>query len=274
MIIKSLARKHPSFGQLIEYMKKETEIEGFTYNCWRDGTDSKAVEEEFLENYQHLPKRKNGNALYHEIIALPENLNIPEDRQRAILRDLVGQYVQQRATNQMVYGQIHTDTDYLHCHLMISANAVGSAKRERLTKKRFSEIKKELERYKLEKYGEYFPEQVFDPESPNRSKESHREHAFKTRTGEPSRKESIKTIAERLLFGSSTEPEFSKALMEHNLELYRRGKNQTPGIIDLSSGKRYRLKTLGLDTALNKFKRDQELKSIRELERQVERDLQ
>ena len=273
MIIKSLTRKQPSFSQLIEYMDKETEIEGFTYNCWNDGLDPEVVEQEFLENYQHLPKRKNGNALYHEIIALPRNSDIPRDQRRAILRDLVDQYVQQRAVNQMVYGQIHTDTDYLHCHLMISANSIGSAKRERLTKKRFSEIKKELERYKLEKYGEYFPEQVFNPKSPNRSQESHREYELKHRTGKPSQKEQIKAIAEKLIAGSSNESKFSKALEGHNLKFYRRGKNLTPGIVDLSSGKRYRLKTLGLDITTKRLERSCELKNCRSLEKKVEQDL-
>jgi len=50
----------------------------------------------------------------------------------------------------MVYGTLHDDhDDHLHYHLMISANAVGDSKRNRMTKAQFGRVKKDLEMQEL-----------------------------------------------------------------------------------------------------------------------------
>ena len=76
-----------------------------------------------------LPKRANGNYLYHECVVLGECPDVSQAKQERILLDLVEQYVKLRAPDQMVYGRMHMDTDYLHFHLCISSNSVRGKQR-------------------------------------------------------------------------------------------------------------------------------------------------
>ena len=66
MILKSLSRKTPSFGQLAGYMsetgymntdKSDQRFEVF-HNCFAQSADDIAAE--FYENSQYLKQRKNG----------------------------------------------------------------------------------------------------------------------------------------------------------------------------------------------------------------------
>ena len=126
---------------------------------------------------------------------------------------------------------------------------------------------------KLEKYGDVFPERVFTQALKSHAKTNNREYELKQRTGNLSHKEEVIRIIERSIQRSNTEQELVTILRQAGFEFYRRGKSQTPGIIDQGSGKRYRLKTLRLDRALEKFERMEELEKLRKIELTVERDL-
>ncbi len=156
---------------------------------------------------------------------------------------------------------------------MISSNAIGSKLRTRISKNQFDSIKRELETYKLEKFSDHFPEKIFDTEQKSVQKTKHREYKLKQRTGNESRKDTIKNIIESCILHSNTEADFAKILKTQGLEFYRRGKSQTPGVIDISSGKRYRLKTLGLDKLILKFDRAEELEKLKIRQNSVKRDL-
>ena len=72
MIIKSLSRKKPTFFQLYDYMLEGADDKDFIISKNLYQTNSrKEVLKQFTKNYEFLPKRKNGNSLYHEIISLP-----------------------------------------------------------------------------------------------------------------------------------------------------------------------------------------------------------
>jgi len=47
---------------------------------------------------------------------------------------------------------VHLDTGYPHVHLCISANALSSGRRERLSKAEFAMIREETERIMAERY--------------------------------------------------------------------------------------------------------------------------
>ena len=245
MIIKSLSRKTASFAQLVDYMNQGALNDGFTINCWADGSNPEAVVEEFRQNAQHLDTRSNGNYLYHEIIALPKKVVIPASEQIKILRNLVAQYIRLRAPENLVYGQIHTDTDYIHAHLMISSNALDSKRRTRLSKADFLEVQRSLENYKLEHYGDLFPEQLFI--KPSKEAIKHREFEFKKRTQYPSRNDQVRNIVGKVLASSGTLNEVKTQLADKGFELYHRGKYY--GVKDANSRK-FRLKTLGLTEEL------------------------
>ncbi|WP_330177977.1 hypothetical protein [Candidatus Vondammii sp. HM_W22] len=71
MIIKSMSRKKPSFGQLIEYMS-DIDKSDEQYNVYQNTYSRKQddIEQEFLSNAAYVARRKNGNYLYHGILSI------------------------------------------------------------------------------------------------------------------------------------------------------------------------------------------------------------
>lgn len=259
MIIKSMRRKTPSFTQLIGYFHKthyDRSAPVFSHNLYDSNTPENAADE-FEHNATFLPKRANGNYLYHEIIALEDHPEISRPKQERILLDLVRRYIAIRAPKQLVYGRMHLDK-HLHFHLCISANAARGKQRLWLSKSRFANIQSELERYKLEKYPELGNRELYArPERSNQFQtaafdrkffhKKQREFEYSRRTGERSRKEALRELLLPIFAQAVSFQSLRQELIAHQISLYQRGK--TRGLVDDRSGKRYRLKTLGLDFA-------------------------
>ncbi len=245
MIIKSMARKQPSFDQLVDYLgyfHKRKSAFGLTHNLYASGEDRAAMVQEFEENYRYLPPRKNGNALYHEVIALDPNTKMHKRKQIKALRDLARQYLAKRAPEQLAYGVIHTDTPYLHMHLVISSNSVKSQKRARLAKKEFAAVQREVEAYKIEHYPELGDEKYYAKKT-TRARRTNREQQAEQRTQKPSHKQVMAEKLAKVLRAAKDRATLAAGLAEHDLTLYTRGKSvgvQTKG------GRRYRFATLGL----------------------------
>lgn len=281
MIIKSMARKDASFHQLVAYFHKE-EGRGedlrkgdtalsFARNLYFGSDNPDAAIKAFEANYQYLPKRRNGNALYHEIIVLEQEAGVAQSRQAEILLDLAERYCAQRCPDQLVYGRIHQGGetlkpaqkakttaqkpkgDYQHIHLMISANAVRSKRRVRLPKARFAEIQRELEAYKLENFPELSQLKLYNRDANDRTnaKTRNREQEAVARTGLPSKKQ---MMAERIgahIAAAQSVDDLTRRLTSDGLELYQRGK--MIGVEELVTGRRHRLKTLGAADAFQKL---------------------
>ena len=83
MIIKSMSRKEPSFGQLATYMTSEKSDSRYDihHHCYARNTDD--IISEFTTNSELLQKRKNGNYLYHDIISI----SVDETTDRTILKE-------------------------------------------------------------------------------------------------------------------------------------------------------------------------------------------
>lgn len=264
MIIKSMARKTPSFGQLVQYFHKDQyhrKAPTFSHNMWEtDNTDNIAAE--FEENATFLPKRANGNYLYHECIVLGHHPEVSTAKQMRILLDLVRQYVSLRAPDQMVYGRMHLDTNYYHFHLCISANTVRGKQRRWLSKSAFDNIQRQMEKYKLEKYPELGSEKYYDhdarrekwakakAEREDKAKLSRQEYELKKRTGKPSQKEQDRIAILDVFETALSELELTHRLAQLGFETYTRGKAE--GVMRTDTGRKYRLKTLGLDDAMQK----------------------
>ena len=248
-----MSRKKEDFGKLFDYMEKEAEP-NFRVSRNLYDLEKEQVLRAYRKNFEYLPKRKNGNAYYHEIISLEKNDKIPKERQKQILYDLANRYLEKRAERQLCYGVIHNDKEHLHCHLMVSSNEKYSRERNFLYKKEFCKIQREIEQYRLEKYPELETKRLFNQEkkrSLQSSKSRDREYRQKLRTGRESRAERVKSKAGEALALSYTEKDFKEKLRLAGLEFYRRG--NTSGVIDLQAQKegkqkcKYRLKRLGLD---------------------------
>ena len=266
MIIKSMARKSPSFSQLISYFHKENfwkKAPTYSHNMW-ETTDPDRVADEFDKNATFLPKRANGNYLYHECIVLGHHPEVSTAKQERILLDLVKQYVALRCPDQMVYGRMHLDTDYYHFHLCISANVVRGKQRRWLSRSAFDQIQREMEKYKISKYPELGTEKYYDHDAKKKRREkamaerdeqaklSRNEYELKKRTGKLSQKEQDRIAILKIFQSALSELELTHKLAQIGFEGYSRG--NTEGVVKTATGRKYRLKTLGLEAELQKAK--------------------
>ena len=272
MIIKSMARKSPSFGQLINYFHKEAfwkKAPTYSHNMWETHSPDR-IAEEFEQNATFLPKRSNGNYLYHECIALGHHPDVSTAKQERILLDLVERYVKLRCPDQMVHGRMHLDTDYYHFHLCISANTVRGKQRRWLSRSTFDGIQREMEKYKISKYPELGTEKYYDHEAKKKRREqakaerdksnkvdkaklSRQEYELKKRSGKRSQKEQDRIAILDIFETALSELELTHRLAQLGFKTYVRGKSE--GVVKIATGRKYRLKTLGLETALQTAKR-------------------
>lgn len=158
MIIKTLSRRGSGFDKAISYVDKNQEqtekspLFDKDFRIYHNiiGYAKEDAIQAFKENYQHKKKRKNGISMHHEILSFHKDDNVT---QKAI-EDLSQKYIDIRAKNALVYGAVHTDKNHVHCHLIISANEVGSSKSIRLNNKQFKEVRIQLEAYQQKQYPE------------------------------------------------------------------------------------------------------------------------
>jgi hypothetical protein len=246
MIIKSMSRKAPTFKQLIEYMEKERGHRAIIHNLYcSESAEQKEIIKQFEENAQHLPKRKNGNYLYHEVLTLENKHDLDSKKLSNLLTELGEMYLKERAKNQLAFAYIHTDTKNHHIHFCISANELQSEKRKRLSKAEFSKIQQKLETHILEKYPELNQSEIYNKSlSQEQMKTSTREQAYKKRTGKLSKKEEMKNKLHGIFEQANSIKELNKLLVKNGFKLYQRG--QTVGVVNLATNRKHRLKTLGL----------------------------
>jgi hypothetical protein len=244
MIIKSMSRKAPSFGQLIGYIDRDEGQEAWRIRHNVMSRDPERIREEFERNGALLSKRKNGVYLYHEIISITRARGLDPEAQKARLREIAEEYIASRCPDNMVFGGLHQDKDHsYHYHLMISANRAGETGRLRLSKAQFREVQVQLERHVLREFPEL--EQKVAIEKRAEQKRSRGETELERRTGKVSKKDQLRARVLEALEAARDRDSLMAALGRSDLELYVRG--QTLGVIDHETGKRHRLKTLDLE---------------------------
>jgi len=246
MIIKSMSRKVPSFGQLLEYIDRDVGQEAYTIRHNLAGRKHQSIRAEFERNGELLRKRKNGNYLFHEIISITRAKGLTPEQQKARLQEIAQEYINARCPDSLAYGGLHQDKDHsYHMHLMISANRVGEEKRQQLSKHQFRQIQVKLEEHVLQHYPELEQKLAIGKRSDRgRSKgEAELERRTKSR---PKREEILERV-QQAFDASNNRDSLLEAFGHHNLELYVRGK--TLGVIDHETGKKHRLKTLDLEIA-------------------------
>lgn len=282
-----MSRKSPSFGQLLAYMTiPERTGPSVTHNLQATGGDVAEVHREFLDNFRYLPARKNGNVLYHEVLSFSD-----QDRSNvtpSILEDLTRKYLDLRAPFALAYAQAHfQETDCPHVHIMISANKIRSHRRVSLSRAEFAKVKRNLEAYQRQRYPFLEHSVVFERGrskrkgqiSPIRQRRNESERARRlTKDGgqqEPSQKEQIRDLVAQQLAVADSGKAFFLRLKNLGLLLYKRGKHVA--VQDLAgrcgaTGRRYRLKTLGLENVfqhfLERWQEPQRLLEAQDLERE------
>lgn len=246
MIVKSMSRKVPSFGQLIGYIDRDEGQEDYRirHNVW--GRNPDLIRAEFERNGNLLQRRKNGVYLYHEIISITRAKGLSPQEQKTRLRDIAENYIAARCPDNLVFGGLHQDKEHsYHYHLMISANRAGESGRLRLSKAQFREVQVSLERHVLETYPELEQKVAIDKRSERGRKKGEAE--LERRTGSRPKREEVLERVVAAYDVSRDRQSLLDALGREGLELYVRGK--TLGVVDLESGKNHRLKTLDLETA-------------------------
>lgn len=244
MIIKSMSRKEPSFDSLLAYLHRGRIDERFQFyhNLYSRKRDE--VGREFLENAGHLRKRQGGVYLYHEILSIKKSTRLSEFRQKEMLQEIAQRYVLSRSQRSLVYGVLHDEhLEHLHYHLLISANEAGSAERIRLSKAEFAQVKTQLEQMVQQLYPEL--EQGIVMGKPAKGEKlSQKGVELKRRTGKTPERDDLKARLHRV-FSAEDRGEFFELLAVQQVRVYVRG--QSIGFEDLKTGRKHRLKTLGLE---------------------------
>jgi hypothetical protein len=258
MIIKSMSRKHRSFSQLYHYMKdgssRSSEYDYFSHNVY--ARKDQDIINEFAVNSRKVKARKNGNYLFHEVIAITKSKQLTLEQEKERLFDIVRSYVDRRCKNNLVVGYMHDEKDInVHFHLMISSNELDAFKNQRLTKYDFDKTKKELERYVIEKHPELEQEIIMNAKKDQKkSRDSNKAAEVKRKGGRLEKKEHMVKTLNSIFANSRTMDDYFKQLEQQNVEMYNRGR--TIGFINKTDSKKYRLKTLALE---EQFKQVDEL---------------
>lgn len=249
-----MSRKSRSFSQLFNYMRegssRNSEYDFFTQNLYsRKGKDITA---DFLQNSRRLKNRKNGNFLFHEVISITKSkqLTLAEEKER--LFDIVCEYAKHRCSNNLVTGFLHDEkANNVHFHLMISSNEIGESKNQRLTKFDFNKIKIQTEKYVIDKYPELEQGIIIGAKkgkhkTKQKAKQSKKAWELIRKGGRLEKKEKIITTLKSVFADCRSKTEFFNRLAKQNIEMYNRG--NTIGFINQADDKKYRLKTLGLES--------------------------
>ncbi len=231
MIIKSMSRKEASFTQLYDYMEQGSEKQDASYILTQNlfSRDRASIIAEFQDNATLLPKRKNGNYLYHEVISFERpKKDVPLSVQKEALYQSAREYLTKRCPNNMVVGYLHDEKEHhVHFHLMISANEVAQNKRHHLNKVQFDHAKSHAEKFVLKHYPELEQGTIL-----SKSKEY------------GSNKQDLVDCFEYHHAICADREEFLAAMEESGFTYYKRG--NTDGFLIEATGKKHRIKTLGL----------------------------
>lgn len=262
MIVKSMARKSATFGQLLDYFEAARELgPAFTHNLLSPVADQEAIHREFMANAALLPPRKNGNVLYHEILsfAAADRAQVTSN----LLTDLARRYLALRAPYALAYVRIHLDTACPHAHLLISANNYTSRRRLRLSHQAFQSVKRSLETYQRQQYPQLTHSVAQVPRRGSKGPRRRRGEDERRRRGERrlSQKESLRRQVGAALATAQDGETCYRQLLAQGLRLYQRGRRI--GVEVVPSGRRYRLQTLGLDDAFTAARASWRRTSIR-----------
>jgi len=251
--MKSMSRSDSSFNQLLSYLEKDETLDRYTWNMYADIEKNHDLENEFMNNAEHIKESRGKVYMYHEVLSLQDN-DLTQSRQREILFDLANEYVKQRAGNHLVYGAVHNDTDNLHIHLIISSNKVNANKRTRLSKKELAQIQFNVQEYKNTKYKELAPTNYYT-KTKDLSKSKQKEQEIKHSRGKQTIKEQVRENLKSMFENSFTKEQLRSAMKEKAYEFTRENKSVKV------NGRSYRLKTLGLENSyqntISKFDRTQ-----------------
>lgn len=255
MVIKSITYKYRPglYRKLITYImsdkNRSEESTAWSYFHNLSEFETEKVIRAFEANQRYAKKHSRTIAARHLIISFsPENT---KDLNPDIIRDLVNKYIELWGLNGVMFGRLHQNPEdaHIHVHLVVSGNEYQSNKSTRISKAKFLELQRELERYQAQNYPELEASLVKIGKSRKNAKTkplTEGERKMTERLGNiPTKKAEMK---EQLL-GFIQQAQSTKALYDQLLangyEIYLY-KEKVRGIIKVADGKKFRFSTLGL----------------------------
>ncbi len=158
MIIKSLTRKSNNYAQPVKYIldkDQDRKLSWIILHNIDSGNNSKGdIIAAFKKNDAYRTKNNRSTiAMYHEIISFSNLDKETIISNPTIMEDLARQYLQKR-TDGLGLAFPHYDTAHPHVHFLLSSNERESSKSIRISRSKFSNIKRELEEYMISTYPE------------------------------------------------------------------------------------------------------------------------
>lgn len=274
MIIKMLRRKTPSFKQLLHYIARQDgvgeEDRRFMAHNLPLTDDLNELAEAFLENaeYRSNKNRKNGVVLHHHILSF--NPVDSEGLSPGILEDIATHYIEENFPHFLAFSAVHRDKDHTHIHFCISANERGKKKLLQLNNKQFAKLKRDMEKWQLEKYPQLSKSVIFHKDKAQEieqkqevekdplqslnyaerqeaeiktAKVRDKDFQMKQRTGKATHKDTLSEQVQRIYQESHNLEAFVVALEEAGLEVYSY-RGVLKGVI--YEGRKYRFSTLNV----------------------------
>lgn len=233
-------------------MKDDTSFPPIYHNI-PESTPESAIEALRKCHEARKSKRKDGVTVYHEWLAFHVN-----DRPSIeVMEDLANRWIELRSKDQnaVCFARAHLHSKALHVHFAFSGTDLHG-KALRLNNDEFLHIRRQHEKYQVEKYPELSRSIVYiDKEKlkmlphkeADQKKRGQHEFSRKKRTGnEKSHKDRCHDQVIACLISSQTFSEFEIAIQSKGLGLYRRG-SRLEGIT--FKGKKYRFRSLGLNVS-------------------------
>lgn len=173
---------------------------------------------EFEKNESlRITRTKASVSIFHHILSFSS-----KDKEQvtdAMLKDMADKLIALRAPDCLYVGTKHIDHDHIHIHLAMSA--VDLAGRSvRISKSKFQEIKKELDRYQKE----HWPNLVHSlPEHGKKERMKDRERVVeKSKTQRPLEKDILLTVLESAYQSSTSTEQFLSLLQDNGYSPYYR----------------------------------------------------
>ena len=215
------------------------------------------IHRDFLDNHKHAKKRKNGNALLHEIVTLHKDDVGNNKITLEMSQDIMETYIRMRgAEKALVIGKSHNNGQ--HYHFIIGNNEYRSAKSLRMSHNQMKDLLRRFELWHKAKYPmltksivhttperEQNRNKSRDIASENRNNRREKEYAMKMRTpGKKSHKELAFEMTETLLQRASNFSQlvgYIKQIKDLGVYTYR---GKIRGI--LYQERKYTFSTLGI----------------------------
>jgi len=248
----------------------------------QNGHERRDIINEFEANAEYLLSKQASRRKtykYHEILAFSEDSSkhLTNEKLQEIARDYLKIRDPQQACKAMAV--VHYEKKHTHLHLILSSNFIGSDKSSdmRMNHRSYFDIRRSTERTTLQKFPELVQSTVYlEPEEikkivPEKYHDQIRSKSKGNKSfGKQTKKQLISNQVQEILDKSSSLTDFQYRLENNkNIQPYFRRDKLQGVVVD---GKKYRLKTLGIEMLPEKLHVLSRLNELEKVSKAKDRD--